>query len=111
VLRNSWLAAAGFVLIFTTPRVLASAHPLTDAIVWSLIYVIAAISVVRFGLIVLAIGNFMANVLLNLPYTLDFSNWYAAHCLFILLIFVAIAAWGCYLSLAGKTLWKDELLD
>jgi hypothetical protein len=111
VLRNPWLAAAGFVLIFTTPRVLASTHPLTDAIVWSLIYVIAAISVVRFGLIVLAVGNFMANVLLNLPYTLDFSNWYAAHCLFILLIFVVIAAWGCYLSLAGKTLWKDELLD
>jgi Protein kinase domain len=111
VLRNAWLAAAGFVLIFTTPRVLTSTHPLTDAIVWALIYIIAAISVVRFGLIVLAIGNFMANVLLNLPYTLDFSNWYAVHCLFILLVFVAIGAWGCYLSLAGKTLWKDELFD
>jgi uncharacterized membrane protein YhdT len=75
------------------------------------IYGIAAIGVVRFGLIVLGVSSLMANVLLNLPYTLDFSNWYAARCVFIALIFVALGAWGVYTSLAGKALWKDELFE
>jgi uncharacterized membrane protein YhdT len=53
----------------------------------------------------------MANLLLNVPYSLDFSNWYAAHCMSIVLLFVALAAWGFYLSQAGKALWRDELLE
>jgi hypothetical protein len=111
VVRNRWLAALLFVAIYTTPRVLSSQHPVVDLVVWVAIYGIAAIAVVRFGLIVLGLACFTANVLLNVPYSLDFSNWYTAHCLFIVLTFVAIGAWGFYNSLAGKTLWKDELLD
>jgi serine/threonine protein kinase len=111
LVRNRWVAAALFVAFFTVPKVLGSDHVVVDTIVWLTIYVIAAIAVVRFGLIVLGTACFMANVLLNLPYTLDFSNWYAAHCLFIVLTFVAIGAWGFYTSLAGKPLWKDELFE
>jgi hypothetical protein len=111
LVRNRWVAATLFVAIFTLPHLLGSTHLVTDIVVWVTIYGIAAIGVVRFGLIVLGVSSFMANVLLNLPYTLDFSNWYAAQCVFIALIFVAIGAWGVYTSLAGKPLWKDELLD
>jgi Protein kinase domain len=111
LVRNRWLAALLFVAILSVPRILASEHVLADTIVWVSIYAIAAVAVVRFGLIVLAIGSLMANILLNLPYSLDFSNWYAAHCFFLLLAFVAIGAWGFYTSLGGKTLWKDELFD
>jgi hypothetical protein len=111
LVRNSWLAAALFVAIFTIPKVLGSDHLVVDTLVWVTIYGIAAVAVVRFGLIVLGIASLMANVLLNLPYTLDFSYWYAAQCLFISLIFVAIGAQGVYTSLAGKPLWKDELFE
>jgi hypothetical protein len=111
LVRNRWLAAVLFVLIYALPRIVSSDHVVADALVWVTIYVIAAIAVVRFGLIVLGIGCFMTNLLLNVPFTLDFSNWYAVHCMFIVLIFVAFGAWGCYLSLAGKPLWKDELLE
>jgi hypothetical protein len=111
LVRNQWLAAALFVAIFTAPKVLASNHLLADTLVWVSIYGIAAIAVVRFGLIVLALATFMANVLLNLPFSLDFSSWYATHCVFVLLAFVAIASWGFYTSLAGQSLWKDELLE
>jgi hypothetical protein len=110
LVRNRWLAAVLFVLIYALPRIVTSDHVVTEALVWVPIYVIAAIAVVRFGLIVLGVADFTANLLLNLPYTLDFSNWYAAHCMFIVLLFVALGAWGFYLSLAGKPLWKDELL-
>jgi serine/threonine protein kinase len=111
LVRNRWLAAALFVSIFSAPRLLTSDHPAVDGLVWVTIYVIAAISVVRFGLVVLGLACFTANVLLNVPFTLDFSNWYAGHSLFIVLSFVALGTWGFYNSLAGKKLWKDELLD
>jgi serine/threonine protein kinase len=111
VVRNRWAAATLFVAIFTVPHLVGSDHLVVDTLVWVTIYAIAAIGVVRFGLIVLGVSSLMANVLLNLPFTLDFSNWYASQCLFIALIFVAIGAWGVYTSLAGKPLWKDELLD
>lgn len=111
LVRNTWLAAALFVAVFTIPKVLGSDHPVVDIVVWVTIYVIAALAVVRFGLLVLGIASLMANVLLNLPYTLDFSYWYAAQCLFIALIFVAIGTWGVYTSLAGKPLWKEEAFD
>jgi Protein kinase domain/zinc-ribbon domain len=111
LVRNAWIAAILFVLIHTVPRMVASDHLIADMLVWTTIYVIAAIAVVRFGLIVLAIACFMANLLLNIPYSLDFSNWYAAHCMFVVVLFVALGAWGFYLSLAGKPLWKDELLE
>jgi len=62
-------------------------------------------------LITLAIAVFTANVLLSLPYTLDFSLWYASSVSFVLLGFVAIAIWGCYLSLAGQNLWKGEAFE
>lgn len=111
LVRNTWLAAALFVALYTLPRVLGSNHVVVDLIVWATIYAIAAVGLVRFGLIVLGVSSLAANVLLNLPYTLDFSYWYAAQTLFIVLIFVAIGAWGVYISLAGKPLWKEELFD
>ena len=111
LVRNTWLAAALFVALFTIPRVLASDHLVVDILVWGTIYAIAALAVVRFGLVVLGISTLMANVLLNLPYTLNFSYWYAAQCVFIALIFVAIGACGVYTSLAGKPLWKDQAFD
>jgi hypothetical protein len=111
LVRKTWLAAALFVILFTIPKVLGSNHVVVDTLVWATIYAIAAIGVVRFGLIVLGISSMLANVLLNLPYTLDFSNWYAAQCFFLALTFVAVGAWGVYTSLAGKPLWRDEFLD
>ena len=111
LVRNKWLAVILFVALFTIPKVVRSEHIVVDGLVWATIYAIAAVAVVRFGLVVLGISSLMSNVLLNLPYTLDFSRWYAGQCFFIALIFVAIGAWGVYTSLAGKPLWKDELFE
>jgi hypothetical protein len=111
LVRNAWLAAALFVALFTIPRILGSDHLVVDTVVWATIYAIAAVAVVRFGLVVLGIASLMANVLLNLPYTLDFSYWYATQCLFIALIFVAIGVWGVYTSLAGKPIFGKNILE
>jgi hypothetical protein len=111
LVKNRWLAAAIFVLLFTAPKVLGGDHPWIETPIWLAIYGIAAFAVVRFGLIVLALAVLTVNVLLNVPLTLDFSTWYAARSLCVVLGFVAVAAWGFYTSLAGQRLWKEDLFD
>ena len=111
LVKNRWVAAALFALLYTVPKVLGSDHPLIEMPVWLIIYSIAAIAVVRFGLVVLAVGVLTVDVLLNVPISLDFSNWYAARSLCVVLGFVLIAAWGFYTSLAGQRLWKEDLFE
>jgi serine/threonine-protein kinase len=111
LLRNKTLAVICFVLIFSVLNGLGSEHPWIAAPVWLVIYSIAALAVVRFGLVVLATGVFTANVLLNLPFTLDVSHWYAGTSLAVLLSFVAIAVWGFFTSLGGRKLWKEGMFE
>ena len=111
LVRNRWLAAAIFIALFTAPKVLASDHPWIDAPMWMVINAIAAFAVVRFGLIVLAMAVFTANVLLNVPYTLDFSAWYTPGVICVQLSFLALAVWGFYRALAGQKLFKEELFE
>jgi len=111
LVRNRWLAAAIFIVLFAAPKVLGSDHPWIDGPVWMVIYGIAAFAVVRFGLIVLAMAVFTANVLLNVPYTLDFSAWYTPGVICVQLSFLALAVWGFYRALAGQKLFKEELFE
>ncbi len=111
VLRNKWAAAAVFVAILAGQNTLRGDHPQIMVWIWLVVFSIAAFAVTRFGLITLALAIFTANVVLNVPFTLDFSKWYAPASFAVLLSFVAIAAWGFHTSLAGQKLWKDELFE
>jgi hypothetical protein len=109
--KNRWVAAVLFSLLLTVPKVLGSNHPMIETPVWFAVYGIAAFAVVRFGLIVLAMGVLTVDVLINVPITLDFSNWYAARVVCVVLVFLVVAAWGFYTSLAGQRLWKEDLFE
>jgi Protein kinase domain len=109
LVRNRWVAAALFVILFALPKILASNHRMIDGPVWIIIYIIAAFAVVRFGLIALAIATFTANVLLNVPFTRDISQWYGPAAVCIVLSFLGLAIWGYFAAVAGKRLWKEEL--
>jgi Protein kinase domain/zinc-ribbon domain len=111
LVRNRWIAALLFVVVFALPKILATHHPLIDSPVWILIYVIAAVAVVRFGLVVLAVAGFTADLLLNLPFTLDLSAWYAPASTCVVLSILALAIWGFHTALAGQPLFKEELFE
>jgi cbb3-type cytochrome oxidase subunit 3/predicted Ser/Thr protein kinase len=111
VLRNIWLAAAVFVAIFTATHTLPSDHPQIVVWTWIVVFAIAAFAITRFGLITLAVAIFTADVVLNVPFTLDFSRWYATTAMAVLLSFLAIAAWGFHTSLGGQKLFKNDLFD
>jgi Protein kinase domain/zinc-ribbon domain len=111
LLRNRWAAALAFVLLYTFFNTLNSNHPLVDVPVWIIIFAIAAFAMVRWGLIVLATAVFTANILLNVPYTLDPSAWYAPLSTCMVLSVLVLACWGFYTALAGQRLFKGELFD
>jgi len=111
VLRNKWLATAAFVAIWSTMNSLQGTHPEIMVPIWVMVFSIAAYAVTRYGLITLTVAIFTANVLLNVPYTFDFSNWYATGALAVQLSFVAIAAWGFYTSLGGQKLFHEDLFQ
>ncbi len=108
LLRKEWLAGIVFVAIWVTLKTLGSDYPLIDAVSWTLLYAVAAIIVFRVGFVALAVAIYTADLLLNVPMTLDFSTWYAANTLFPLLSVVALAGWGFYTSLAGQKLWNTD---
>ncbi|MGC2248711.1 MAG: hypothetical protein WA609_19060, partial [Terriglobales bacterium] len=111
LLRNRWAAAAGFVVIFTLLNALGSSHPWVAASSGALVYGIAAFALVRFGLITLTVAVFVANTLLNVPVTFDFSRWYAPYALFVPLFVLVLAAWGFYTALGGQKLFEAAIPD
>ncbi|HXI40939.1 MAG TPA: serine/threonine-protein kinase [Bryobacteraceae bacterium] len=111
MLRRQWLAVAAFTLIFTVMKWLTSANPIAEVPVEFLVYGIAGIVVVRFGLIALAAGIFMVDMLGSTPVTTNFSVWYATSPLAALLLVLGIAIWSFHTALAGRPLFKQELFE
>jgi serine/threonine protein kinase len=107
-LRGDWIAAVLFVAIFVGTKSLQSTHLAVDVPVIFLIYGILALIVLRFGLVALAVGAFTVDMLGSVPFTADFSAWYASATLLALLSVVALAGWGFYHSLGGEPLWRAE---
>ena len=109
VLRKDWLAAIAFVAIFALPLGLSSPYVAVELPAWILIYAVAVLIVYRFGLVPLACAIFTINMLGNVPFTADLSEWYAPAWILALLSIVALAGWGFYHSLAGEPLWRPEI--
>jgi serine/threonine-protein kinase len=108
VLRKQWLAGVVFVGIWVAIKSLGSDYLWVDLPAWTLLYGIAAVVVLRFGLLSLAAGIFATDLLLNVPLSFNFSNWYASTVVFPLLSVIALAAWGFYHALAGQKLWQAD---
>jgi hypothetical protein len=111
ILRKQWIAAAGFTMIYVILKLLASEHPWVEAPLVIVVYAVAALVVVRFGLVALASGIFTADLIANVPVTSDFSAWYAPATSFPLLFVLLLAVWGFHTALAGRTLLKEELFE
>jgi len=108
VLRKNWLALIGFVAIQTVSTFLTSHHVAIEGTAQVLVFAVAAIMVLRFGLVVLSTAIFSANSLLNVPLTFDTSAWYFPPFATVVGVIVVLAAWGFHTSLAGKPLFKEE---
>ena len=73
-----------------------------------IVYAIALLIVIRFGLVPLAVAIFTINLAINVPFSADLSTWYMTTSILALLSIVVLAGWGFYHSLGGEPLWKVE---
>jgi Protein kinase domain len=108
LLRADWIAAMLFIAIFVGIRSLQSTHLAVDVPTIFLIYGVLVLIVLRFGLVPLAVGAFTVDMFGNVPFTADFSAWYATTAGLAFLIVVALAGWGFYHSLGGEVVWVQD---
>jgi len=111
VTRRQWLTAILFVLIFATPASLGDPIPLIHIPVLIFVNALWTIAFLRFGLLAVAVMIFVLESLIDVPITTDLHIWYSGMCFFSLVFFVALAAYGFYISLGGQKLFEGKLLD
>jgi serine/threonine protein kinase len=110
LLRNQWLAAAAFALIFAAANLTSASHPLLHAAEALLVVGGFAFVVLRWGVLALAITLLVANLPGSAPITAHSSAWYFPSVVFMLACVVALAAWAFRTAIAGRRLWKTDLL-
>jgi len=111
LLRNPWLAAAVFVAIWTAIQTLGGDHLAVNIPCWIAIYTIAALALVRFGLMTLAVAVFTADSMGNVPMTLNPSLWYFNATVFVTLAVVLLALWSFKEATAGRKLFSADLFE
>lgn len=109
LLRREWIAAIAFVVIFAVPRGLSSTYVKVELPAQIIVYSIALLLVLRFGLLPLAVAIFTINMLSNVPFSADFSAWYMPASILALLSVLVLVGWGFYHSLGGQPLWKLDI--
>jgi predicted Ser/Thr protein kinase len=107
VLRNQWLAAAGYAALFACMNNLGNAtHPWFSTAVAFVILFGVGVVVLRWGLLAATVMMFFGTVM-NIPAAVP-SGWYFGHSMFLLGVALAIVAWAFYVSLGGRKLWKED---
>jgi serine/threonine protein kinase len=108
LLRKSWLAAIGFVLLFAALKSLSSGYPALEWPIQIVLYTALAAGALRFGLVALAAALYTGDTALNIPVTLNTSAWYFTNATLALATVAALAIWGFYTALAGQVPWKTD---
>jgi predicted Ser/Thr protein kinase len=109
ILRKEWIAAIVFIAIFALPRGLSGSYKMIELPAEILVYAIALLIVIRFGLVPLACAIFTIDMMVSVPFSADFSTWYMTTSILALLSVLLIAGWGFYHSLGGQLVWKLEM--
>jgi hypothetical protein len=112
VLRKEWLAALVALLLVSLLTVVEGPDHLVvnvtfDVIIWGM----ALLLLIRFGLLPFMMALCINNFLEVYPLTTHFSVWYAGSTIFVFSIILAAAIFGFYTSTAGKPLFGGISLD
>ena len=98
-------------LIFSALQYFQSGHAIEDAIASLVVYGLVAGLVLRFGLLALATFIFVDSLISYTQATTSTSAWYFGNNVLLLASVLALAAWGFHTSIAGRRLWKQDLLS
>jgi len=110
LLRNQWVAGAVFVLLWSALS-LGGNNPLPNFLKAAVIYSAVAVMMLRWGLLTTAVSLFVVIELSNAPYTTRVDVWYFDSFMLMLSIVAALAIWASRTSIAGRRIWKEDLLE
>jgi len=118
ILRKDWLAVVGMVVVWCVQDLFQAwdrAAPSTMVIVIGMLAEAAhgaliALALLRFGLLACAFMSCFGGFLWHAS-VLDFSAWYSAGPALAFVLLLALTAYGFHTALAGRPLFRDELLQ
>ena len=113
LLRRQAIAIGAFmiiVLLLSSPTA-TSGNPIVGFALEGLLWATILFVVFRFGLVAMMALVIGAEWLDSFPLTFDLSAWYAVHTLIALAALAALAGYAFWISLAGRPLFKDTLLN
>jgi serine/threonine-protein kinase len=111
LLRRTWIAVVLFsmlgIVLFNPGTGHPAPHLLGNLFMLSLFWFV----LFRFGLLPIILGSTVCDLLILLPLTFDLTAWYGHVTLLVLFVTVGIAVWGFWTALAGRPLFRDEILE
>jgi hypothetical protein len=110
ILRKRWLAAValGLVIVIISLSGENFSIEIPFAFLQAAVFVFV---VLRFGLLSLAVLQFVSGVLQAVPSGVDFSQWYAGRSVVALLLFAGIALYAFRISLGGRPILGAVALE
>jgi protein kinase-like protein len=109
ILRNRWVAAAGFMLIFVGQSALQGGSAFNVYFIQVIDVALLTFLVLRFGLLALTVYVFMQQIM-AVPITTDTSAWYAWMGWFGMAVIAAIVVYGARIGLAGQPFFGRGLV-
>ena len=110
VVRRTWIAVLLLWLMFMVMVIPETGNPTLTVPVIALGFAIWCFFLVRFGLLTLAVGVTLSNMLNELSLTPNLTAWWSGTTWLVLALFAGITAWGFWAALAGRPVFKDEIL-
>jgi hypothetical protein len=110
LLRKEWAAAAVCAVLVGFLGMGAPSGYLVQDLTLNVIQGAALVFVLmRFGLIALIATSSLSDYLLNVPRTLDFSQWYAPMGMLPLVLMALVAIYGFYKSVGDRPVFGSEI--
>ena len=110
LLRREWVAGVAVCTVMLIPAFFGE-RPVPDVITGIIVFGMALVILIRFGLLALVVALVLTNVLQAYPITGHFAEWYAEPTILVFVLILALAAFGFYTSTAGKSLFGSVSLD
>ena len=111
VLRRTWAAILA-VTSLALPLIYGGTGSIPVYVVFALLLLAMFWLVLfRFGLLSLIAGMSIGGMLNDLPVTFDLTAWYAGAGSFALCLILGVAVWAFRTSVAGRPLFRDEILE
>jgi hypothetical protein len=111
LLRRTWIAMLLFSALLIVLYTTGTGHPgpyLISLLFWIPLFWFVLF---RFGLLPIIFGITVFHLLRFLPLTFDLTAWYGYVTLLTLFVTVGVTVWGFWIALAGRPLFRDEILE